>query len=118
MKLFSIARHWFWVAPLVLGVMFIAGGLYMVREGRDAKDEVRDAIVRENITTSQDASLPNVQVTNAATATALILSTRSRTNASDSSLCFRSSTSIQKPYQPTTLPSLSRRAIARRRNHL
>jgi len=68
MKFFSIARHWFWVAPLVLGVMFIAGGLYMVREGRDAKDEVRDAIVRENITTSQDASLPNVQVTNAATA--------------------------------------------------
>jgi hypothetical protein len=70
MKLVNIARHWFWLAPVVLGIAFIAGGLYMVSEGRDAKDEVRDAIVRENITTSEDASIPNVQVTNAATAKA------------------------------------------------
>ena len=70
MKVFNIARHWFWVAPLVLGVVFIAGGLYMVSEGRAAKDEVRDAVVRENIMTSEDASIPNVQVTNAATAKA------------------------------------------------
>src|SRR6266540_176549 len=66
----SAARHWFWVAPLVLGVAFIAGGLYMVSEGRSAKDEVRDAIVRENIVTSEDAAIPNVPVTNAATAKA------------------------------------------------
>jgi len=70
MKVFNIARHWFWVAPLVLGVAFIAGGLYMVSEGREAKNEVRDAIVRENIVTSEDAAIPNVQVTNAATAKA------------------------------------------------
>jgi hypothetical protein len=70
MKVFNIARHWFWVAPLVLGVAFIAGGFYMVSEGRSAKDEVRDAIVRENIVTSEDAAIPNVQVTNAATAKA------------------------------------------------
>lgn len=70
MKVFNIARHWFWVAPLVLGLVFIAGGLYMVSEGRHAKDEVRDAVVRENIMTSEDASIPNVQVTNAATAKA------------------------------------------------
>lgn len=70
MKVFNLARHWFWVAPIVLGVAFIAGGLYMVSEGRSAKDEVRDAIVRENIVTSEDASIPNVQVTNAATAKA------------------------------------------------
>lgn len=70
MKLFNLARHWFWVAPIVLGVAFIAGGLYIVREGNAAKDEVRDAIVRENVTTSEDASIPNVKVTNAATAKA------------------------------------------------
>jgi hypothetical protein len=58
------------VAPLVLGVVFIAGGLFMVRAGRDAKDEVRDAVVRENIITSEDASIPNLPVTNAATAKA------------------------------------------------
>jgi hypothetical protein len=70
MKVFSLARYWFWLAPIVLGVAFIAGGLYMVSEGRTAKDEVRDAIVRENITTSEDASIPNVQVNSAATAKA------------------------------------------------
>jgi len=70
MGLFNIARHWFWLAPVVLGVAFIAGGLYMVSEGRSAKDEVRDAVVRENIVTSEDASIPNVPVTNAATAKA------------------------------------------------
>jgi len=70
MKVFNIARHWFWVAPLVLGIVFIGGGLYMVSERRDAKDEVRDAVVRENIITSEDASIPNLPVTNAATAKA------------------------------------------------
>jgi hypothetical protein len=70
MKLFSLLRHWFWVAPLVLGIAFIGGGLYMVSEGREAKDEVRDAVVRENIVTSEDATIPNVPVTNAATAKA------------------------------------------------
>src|SRR5207244_11039624 len=68
MKLFSIARHWVWVAPLVLGVMFIAGGLYMVGGGRDAMDAVRYVIVRENITTSEDVCHPNVEVSTAATA--------------------------------------------------
>jgi len=70
MKVFNIARHWFWVAPLVLGVVFIGGGLYMVSEGRDAKDEVKSAIVAENIVTPEDADIPNVQVKDAATAKA------------------------------------------------
>jgi hypothetical protein len=70
MRIFNVARHWFWLVPVVLGIGFIGGGLYMVSEGNEAKDEVRDAIVRENITTSEDASIPNVVVDNAATAKA------------------------------------------------
>ena len=70
MRFLKLARHWFWIAPLVLGVVFIGAGIYMIAEGRSAKDEVRDAIARENITTSQDASIPNVRVTDAATAKA------------------------------------------------
>jgi len=58
------------VVPVVLGIAFIAGGLYMVSEGRDAKDEVRDAVIGENIVTPEDADIPNVQVKDAATAKA------------------------------------------------
>jgi len=55
MKLFNLARHWFWLVPIVLGVAFIAGGLYMVGEGRNAHDDVRDSIIQEDITVSADA---------------------------------------------------------------
>lgn len=54
-KAASLLRHWVWIAPIVLGVAFIAGGGYMVIEGRNAHDEVRDNIVREDITVSEDA---------------------------------------------------------------
>jgi len=70
MKVFNLARHWFWVVPIVLGIAFIGGGLYMVSEGRDAKDEVRDAVIAENIVTPEDAAIPSVQVRDAATAKA------------------------------------------------
>jgi hypothetical protein len=56
MKIFGLARHWFWLAPIVLGLAFIGGGLYMVREGRNAHDDVRDSILQEDITVSEDAS--------------------------------------------------------------
>lgn len=55
MKMLFRARHWFWIAPLVLGAVFIGGGIYMITQGNDAKDEVRDALVRENVTVSDDA---------------------------------------------------------------
>ena len=42
----------------------------MVTEGRSAKDEVSDAIISENIITSDDAAIPNVLVHDAATARA------------------------------------------------
>ena len=51
----QLIRHWVWIAPIVLGVAFIAGGAYMVIEGRSAHDEVRDSLVLESITVSGDA---------------------------------------------------------------
>jgi hypothetical protein len=69
-KYFRAARHWFWITPVLLGIAFIAGGLFMMSEGRAAKDEVRDALVRENITTSADAAIPGVLVNSADTAKA------------------------------------------------
>ena len=55
MKFLRFARHWIWLAPLALGVAFIAAGGYMALEGRNAHDDVRDSIVQENITVADDA---------------------------------------------------------------
>ena len=30
MKFLRFARHWIWLAPLALGVVFIAAGIYMM----------------------------------------------------------------------------------------
>lgn len=54
-KIAKLARHWVWIAPIVLGIGFIAGGGYMVVEGRSAHNDVRDTIVQEDITVSADA---------------------------------------------------------------
>lgn len=54
-KTARILRHWVWIAPIVLGVAFIAGGAYMMIEGRQARDDVRDSVVLEGITVSEDA---------------------------------------------------------------
>jgi hypothetical protein len=54
-KYLHLARHWVWVAPIVLGVAFALGGAYMVFEGQKARDEVRENIVRESIIVSADA---------------------------------------------------------------
>ncbi len=70
MNIVNVFRHYIWIAPLVLGVVFIGAGIYMVVEGRSAKDELRDAVVSENIITSADASIPNVLVDSADTARA------------------------------------------------
>ncbi len=65
MKFMNIARHWLWLAPLVIGVVFVAAGAYTVIQGRDARNTVHDQIVAEQITTSPDASIPNVLVDDA-----------------------------------------------------
>ena len=54
-KVARLARHWVWLMPAFVGIAFVAGGTYMVLEGRNAHDDVRDSIVREEITVSDDA---------------------------------------------------------------
>jgi hypothetical protein len=41
--------------PIAVGIAFVIGGAYMILEGRNAHDDVRDNIVREDITVSEDA---------------------------------------------------------------
>ena len=50
------ARHWVWLMPLIVGIGFVVGGSYMVYEGRTAHNDVRDSVVTENITVSEDAA--------------------------------------------------------------
>jgi hypothetical protein len=55
LKFLNVARHWFWLVPIVIGLAFVAGGAYMLFEGRSAHDDVRDSVVQEGITVSGDA---------------------------------------------------------------
>lgn len=50
-----LVRHWIWVAPLAIGIVFVGAGIYMVSEGRAAHNDVRDSIIQENITVAADA---------------------------------------------------------------
>ena len=54
-RLVRMARHWVWVMPIIVGIAFVVGGAYMVLEGRNAHNDVRDNIAREDITVSEDA---------------------------------------------------------------
>jgi len=54
-KLTRLVRHWIWLAPLMIGVVFVGAGIYMAVEGRAAHDDVRDAVIQEGITVSGDA---------------------------------------------------------------
>jgi len=56
------------IALLILGLVFVGAGIYTTARGFQAKDEVRQALVAQNITTPEDASIPNVLVDDAATA--------------------------------------------------
>jgi hypothetical protein len=68
--LYFLRRHFPWIAALVLGVCLVAGGLYMVIQGISVRNEIRDELRDEQITTSQDASIPGVPVDDEETARA------------------------------------------------
>ena len=53
---------------VVVGVAFLAGGIYATARGFDAKEQVRTELLAQNIVTPEDASIPNARVDDAATA--------------------------------------------------
>lgn len=53
---------------IVLGVVFIGASAYTVNRGFDAKDQVREELIAQNIVTPEDASIPNARVDDVATA--------------------------------------------------
>ena len=59
------------VALMLIGLVFLAAGVYTVVRGYDAKEQVRDELEAQKIVTSEDASIPNAPVVDAATADAM-----------------------------------------------
>ena len=53
---------------MAVGVAFLVAGGYATYRGFDARDQVRDELVAQNITTPEDASIPNTLVDDVATA--------------------------------------------------
>jgi hypothetical protein len=53
---------------MVLGAVFLVAGVYTIYRGVDARDQVRQELVAQNITTPDDASIPNARVEDIATA--------------------------------------------------
>ena len=53
---------------MAVGVAFLAAGGYASYRGFDAREQVRDELVAQNITTPDDASIPNARVDDPATA--------------------------------------------------
>jgi hypothetical protein len=61
-------RKLFPIALILLGAVFLGAGGYTVARGFDAKDEVRAELLAQDITTPEDASIPNTRVDSIGTA--------------------------------------------------
>ena len=56
------------IALMILGLVFLVAGTYTTTRGFDAKDQVREELLAQNITTPEDASIPNAKVRDTDTA--------------------------------------------------
>lgn len=56
------------IVLVFLGLVFVVGGAYAITRGFDARDQVRDQLIAQKITTPDDASIPGARVDDAATA--------------------------------------------------
>jgi hypothetical protein len=68
--MYFLRRHAPWFASAILGLLLVAGGAYMIVQGLSVRNEIRDELKAEQITTSQDASIPGVPVDDEETARA------------------------------------------------
>ena len=64
-------KNAFPIALAFVGLVFVGAGIYTTVQGFNAKDQVRAELVAQNITTTEDAAIPNARVDDAATAHAM-----------------------------------------------
>jgi hypothetical protein len=67
----TVMKKAFPIALMILGLVFVAAGIFTASKGYDAKQQVRSALLAQNITTTPDAAIPNARVQDAATAKAM-----------------------------------------------
>lgn len=70
MLLWFIRRHGPWTSAATIGLILVAAGLFFLIKGISTRAEIRSELVQEQITTSKDASIPDVLVSDAETAKA------------------------------------------------
>src|SRR5688572_18597818 len=68
--MYFFRRHAPWISSATLGLVLVIGGAFMVIQGLSVRNEIRDELRAEQITTSQDASIPGVLVDDEDTARA------------------------------------------------
>jgi hypothetical protein len=68
--MYFLRRHAPWISSAILGSLLLIGGAYMVIQGLSVRSEISDELRAEQITTSQDASIPGQMVEDAETARA------------------------------------------------
>ena len=59
------------IALVIVGLVFLGAGIYTTVRGFDAKAQIRAELLAQNITTTEDASIPNARVDDAETADAM-----------------------------------------------
>ena len=60
--MYFLRRHAPWIASGILGLLLLIGGAFMVVQGISVRNEIRDELRDEQITTTQDAEVPGVLV--------------------------------------------------------
>src|SRR5215211_3091634 len=68
--MYFFRRHAPWISSGILGLLLLIGGAYMVIQGIDVRNEIRDELRAEQIITSNDSSIPGVLVEDEETARA------------------------------------------------
>jgi hypothetical protein len=59
----KLLAKWGWLGLVAFGLVLVISGLFMVFQGKSARDEVTNSLADERIITSQNAEIPMAKVT-------------------------------------------------------
>lgn len=68
--MYFVRRHLPWIAGAALGLILIGAGVFLIVSGLQTRDYIADELRAEQLTTSEDSSIPGVPIDDAETAQA------------------------------------------------